>query len=517
MKRILAGLFALSSALLAPSVFAAPQWVVLPNMAYARGGHSATLLRDGRVLVAGSSFTSEQGGQTAEIFDPTTRTWSAPIPMKKAHGNHASAMLPDGRVLLVSGWLNFSDDISRFVDIFDPATDSFSEGPKSLRSHSYAPATVLADGRVLIAGGYNALGQSEVFDPVTMSWAPTVNTLVQFNFYHPAALLPDGRAIVPGGGYDINSTYSSLDYLEIFDPATMSWSLGPPLKHARRSHTATELTDGRVMMTGGVVGGTYQNPGTALASVEIYDAATNEWSSTPQMSVARHHHAAIRLASGAVLVTGGLDDTASVIESAEVWDGATWQFTTPMHVPRESHTMTLLADGSVLVVGGGFQNTAELFVPDADGTPCAAGVACKSGYCVDGVCCESACETGCRYCNLPGHEGRCLAPCTGADHLLTCPEGPDGCAGRSACEASSCGAYRCDQEAGSCPKACQSVRDCAPGYACDPEGACVAPPEILVGEEGACAATPVDAPWSRVGPLLALSALSLLGLRRRRR
>ncbi|MFO0590796.1 MAG: hypothetical protein U0441_24850 [Polyangiaceae bacterium] len=517
MKRLAACLFVLAAALSATPTFAAPQWIELPDLAYARGGHSATLLRDGRVLVAGSSFFSQLGGGTAEIFDPKTRTWSAPIPMTKAHGNHAAALLPDGRVLLVSGYLDLSNDISRFVDIFDPATNTFSEGPKSLRSHSYAPATVLADGRVLIAGGYNALNKSEVFDPATMTWTAADNALIQSNFYHPAALLPDGRAIVPGGGYDTNSMYISFAYVEIYDPIANSWSHGAPLKHDRRWHTATELADGRVMAAGGVVGGDYQDVGKSLSSVEIYDGAANQWTSAPDLAVARHRHAALRLASGAVLVTGGIDPTASVIESAEVWDGAAWHFTTPMHVPRESHTMTLLADGTVLVVGGGFQNSAELYVPDPDGTPCADGVACKSGFCVDGVCCESACETGCRYCNIPGYEGRCLAPCTGPGHLLTCGEGPSGCADRESCEATSCGAYRCDQEAGSCPTACQSVADCAPGYACDLEGACVAPPEIVVGEEGACAATPMDAPGSRVGPLLALGALCALRLRRRRR
>lgn len=507
---------AIAGALFAGPARAEPTWIELPPMHLPRGGCTATLLQDGRVLVAGASFYSS-GVDSAEIFDPATRTWSDPIPMSTGHGNHASALLADGRVLILGGFVDQFTSKSRVAEVFSPATGSFTPVKQMLRSHTYAPATVLADGRVVIAGGYNAFGTAEVYDPVADTWAQGMGKLQQTNFYHPAARLPDGRVMIPGGGFENNGAYPTLKYVDIFDPVKFALEPGPALIHGRRSHTATELADGRVMVTGGIVGGSYEALGAALDSTEVYDPAKNQWTLSGALHVARHHHAAVRLPSGAVLVTGGLDHSASSIESAEVWDGAEWHVTTPMLHARESHTATLLPDGTVLVIGGAYQSSVELFVPDDLGAACESGVTCKSGFCASGVCCESACGEGCRACDMAGFEGKCRAPCADAGHVLACGDGALTCGAGASCVLASCGAYRCDQEAGSCRETCHSVADCAAGFACDLEGACVPPPAVVSGAPGACGvATPMDREGESPWLLVLLGSMTLVRRRVRR-
>lgn len=182
---------------------------------------------------------------------------------------------------------------------------------------------------------------------------------------HTATRLPDGRVLVTGGRSG-DGLSGALDSVELYDPATGTWSLGPPMSVPRVLHTATPLLDGRVLVTGG----TSDQQGGALASAELFDPAAQAWSHAGVMARARFSHAAVRLADGRVLVSGGWNGENTA--STELYDpqGGTWGATGDLVVGRWGHTLTLLDDGTVVLAGGSdsddLQDTldeAEVYTP----------------------------------------------------------------------------------------------------------------------------------------------------------
>ena len=194
----------------------------------------------------------------------------------------------------------------------------------------------------------------------------TTGALVTPRSFHTATLLSSGKVLVTGGTTGNGNPLSSA---ELYDPASGTWVATGNLANARSSHTATLLPNGKVLVTGG------QNGGNPLTSAELYDPASGTWSSTNSLAVSRYSHAATLLPNDKVLVTGG--QTGSSLTSAELYDPAsgTWSSTNTLTIPRYSHTATLLPNGKVLVAGGqtgSSLTSAELYDP-ASGTWVATG------------------------------------------------------------------------------------------------------------------------------------------------
>ena len=179
---------------------------------------------------------------------------------------------------------------------------------------------------------------------------------------HTATLLPNGKVLV-AGGFNPPSVVLAYASAELYDPDTGLFSSTGSLITARRVHTATLLTNGKVLVAGG------RNPPTYYASGELYDPNTGVFSSTGSMATPRAFHTATLLANGKVLVAGGLNGSVYVA-SAELYDPDTGLFTPTgsLNTAREDHTATLLPDGRVLIVGGDTGATtfasAELYDPD---------------------------------------------------------------------------------------------------------------------------------------------------------
>ena len=326
-------------------------WTATGSMTEGRDAHSATLLPDGRVLVAGGSEAA-----TSEVYDPATGTWAASGVMTAARGGHSATALQDGRVLVVGGYRMGVDEdgVGRNVamtsaELYDPATGSWTATEDMLIGQRGAghTATLLPDGRVLVVGGFpggTMLAAAELFDPATGSWTAT-GAMIQPRGYHTATLLPDGTVLVAG-------SLSSETSAELYDPETGIWTETGSMAHGRHDFTATLLPDGTVLVTA--------SEGTNTA--ELFDQATGTWTETGSMlDVRLGTYRATLLSDGSVLATGGVPNRHAVVELYDP-DTGEWTRVADTSVGRHDHTATLLRDGSVLVTGGSLDvASAELY------------------------------------------------------------------------------------------------------------------------------------------------------------
>ena len=342
----------------------------------ARWGHFATLLDDGSVVIAGGSNGHGPiyvGDATSlEVFDPKAQTFSQQAQPAQLQGTgYTATHLPDGQVLLLEYG---RPDLVNAATLWDPAKGSFTPTGSLRQFRAGYTVTVLPNGRVLVIGGFGddadstLLVTAEVWDPATGRF-DLAGLMAEARRDHTASLLADGRVLVAGGYHDVfvqqpDETYVgssvAMDSVEIWDPASDTFSVASPLLEARAGATATVLPDGRVLL---VAGWGVDGP---LASAELWDPATEAFSPAGSMSVPRGRHTATLLPDGRVLVVGG-DSTEPALASAELWDprSETFSPTGSLVEGRSTQTATVLADGRVLIVGGDGTNgtlaTAEIY------------------------------------------------------------------------------------------------------------------------------------------------------------
>jgi len=240
--------------------------------------HRATLLPDGRVLVTGG-MGSEGSQDSVEVWDPETDSFSPAGTLAVGRAEHTSTLLPDRRVLIVGGKRK-SQYPAGTAEIWDPETTSFGPADLFTADRLFHTATLLRDGRVLIVGGGEGGGSgngiaeppAEVWDPATGSSVPA-GSLAEGRMAHTATLLSDGRVLIVGGDTDQTGERPATT-AEVWDPATATFGpAGSLLVGTRPGHSATLLSDGRVLVVGGDAG-CEKNDCTAHASAEIWDPVT---------------------------------------------------------------------------------------------------------------------------------------------------------------------------------------------------------------------------------------------------
>jgi uncharacterized repeat protein (TIGR03803 family) len=282
------------------------------------------------------------------------QTWSTNSPLRVARWAHTATLLTNGTVLIAGGTVynmdgNFAD--TNACELYNPMTGASSlSAPMQYSRHSHK-GTQLANGQVLITGSGGAT--SELYDPVSGSWSDPA-TMNDERVVHIATLLPSGQVLV-AGGYNDNSG-QELSSAELYDPASGAWTVTASMPYAADTLAGVLLTNGMVLVCGGY------NGNNSVTNAVLYNPVNQTWANISGMNEARSGHTATLLLDGRVLVEGGNGSA-----SAEVYDpvGATWTYVAPMNDGRLYPEACLLGNGQVIVLGDGNPDV-ELYDPIND-------------------------------------------------------------------------------------------------------------------------------------------------------
>jgi hypothetical protein len=242
-------------------------------------------LPDGRVLVAGGFRKGPDGyrqiwSASTEIYDPAKGAFLPGPRLLSARSGQTATVLVDGRVLLAGGWSDAGMLAS--TEVYDPASGGFRSAGTMAFARAGHTATRLRDGRVVLAGGGDAVASTtvEIFDPKAQRFTPA-GTLSVARLAHTATLLHDGRVLFAGGHSAHGDVLASA---ELYDPASGKASAAGPMRVRRYKHGAILLEDGRVLLVGGSDERDWRGQ---YDSAEIYDPKTGSFAPTGRLSSAR--------------------------------------------------------------------------------------------------------------------------------------------------------------------------------------------------------------------------------------
>jgi N-acetylneuraminic acid mutarotase len=367
-------LLALGLSLILPPSSLAANWATTGSLNSGRAGNTATRLYGRQVLVAGGynmNPNSPAWLNTSELYNQATGNWTYTTGnLTYARWMHTATLLTSGKVLVAGGG---SDTYSAmgYCELYNPATGQWTATGNLSTARLVHTATLLTSGKVLVAGGQGAgganLNSAELYDPTGLGSWSSAGSLATARRGHTATRLSNGKVLVVGGWPTTPipppTSLDALKSAELYDPAG-GWSTVASLNTARAAHSATLLTSGKVLVAGGCTNINFTTGAIqALSSAEVYDPATNSWTTTGSLPYAvagsSNFLDATLLANGKVLLAGGANNITTTgsftaLTNAELYDPAkgTWAATDSLNYARAGHRLTLLATGQILASGG---------------------------------------------------------------------------------------------------------------------------------------------------------------------
>ena len=349
------------SVLLIPALCAATVAMAQPAGAFTATGsmitprfsHTATLLPDGKVLIAGGytiCFLEAQpciGPNSAELYDPITGAFIATGAMH--------TIRPIGGILLPTGKILFAESFPgalATIELYDPATGNFISAGTPATLRGVSATTMLNDGRVLLMGWSGTAGAAEIYDPVSESFSPAANWPQDLSIVGVFAVLPDNRVLL-----------DAFDDPALYDPAagTFTKFTKTPIGDLVNTPPGALLLDGRILIAGG------PTEDGAVNWAVLFDPTVAGFFTTGSMSAVREGHTVNLLPDGTVLIAGGATTfnaatrSTLVTSSAELYNPATGGFflTGSMTLPRLSHAAVVLNNGQLLITGGQLSSPPE--------------------------------------------------------------------------------------------------------------------------------------------------------------
>ena len=360
------------------------RFVATGSMHTARADATATLLKNGKVLIAGGETGSASGSvdyyATAELYDPATGTFTPTGSMHAARAGAAATLLPNRKVLIAGGYgcpdpkgcadeaRNHSSGLAS-AELYDPDTGKFNPTGSMSEVRLEATATVLSDGRVLVAGSGSG---AELYEPGSGKFVSAGNDTPIQAPVTATLLAPNGKVLLTGDLrnklvaqlYDQRNHKFTTISLALPAGSPTAQYQGLPVPRSGEPSTATLLKDGRVLLFDSGYLETY-DPTSGKCAYAGFISPTRGW------GVAT----ATLLSDGRVLFEGGGIDSGSLYvlglntKTAVLYDPSSGSIRRGSTIAaRESQTATILADGSVLIAGGVDDSnsalaSAELFKP----------------------------------------------------------------------------------------------------------------------------------------------------------
>jgi hypothetical protein len=364
---------------IAVQVTAPPDVALVPTAgapASMRYDHAAAAMPDGRIVLVGGLRDRQafDPPRATDVFDPQSRAFSAGPTLAVDRVRPEAIAIDANRVLVTGGReeYNLSRNTAEVLNL-STGTAAATANTMTARRIHHGMARLESgpnSGKVLVMGGFNgpipygtptwtATASADLFDPATNTFAASASSMRAARALFTTTVLADGKVLV-AGGYDSAPGAGGVASAELYDPVTGAFASTGSMSRARYGHSATRLSDGKVLIVGGEFGSS------APSTAEVYDPAAGTFTVLAStLAVARWFHAAAPLADGRVLVFGGESSNYLVRGTVEAYDPATRTFSlfARMATARTRLTATPLtsgpASGKVLVFGGGARNTPQ--------------------------------------------------------------------------------------------------------------------------------------------------------------